>query len=133
MFNLYLVMNKINNMEFSMTIINTVYKPILGHYLGRGFEDAQLCKATDVHYGAYYKGGCLPTYKIDNKVHLGYVVMLVKDEFNKDEFSTHKQPGFEFKTKKMSDKLIREWDKWCCRNSNGKIKSLMLKHNVGGK
>ena len=37
------------------------------------------------------------------------------------------------KDKKMSDKLIREWDKWCCRNSNGKIKSLMLKHNVGGK
>ena len=116
-----------------MTTINTVYKPVLGHYLGDVLGDAQLCKATDVHYGAYYKGGCLPTYKIDNKVHLGYVVMLVKDEFNRDEFVTHDQPVFEFNTKKMSDSLIREWDRWCYQNSTGFIKSIMAKHNVGGK
>jgi len=116
-----------------MTEINTVYKPIWGHWLGK--EDGrqvQICKATDLHYGRYSTyNSAIPEWKVDRKEHLGYVVMVVEDDLSKIEFVTDEQPIHEFDTKRMSDKLAREWDRWCFQNSVGKVKDIMRKFKVG--
>ena len=113
-----------------MTVINTVYTPVSWgkhEFLERRSSDnqelkneqVQLCKATDVHYGRYTTyGSAIPEFKVDMKVHLGYVVMKVKDMYNDNDFTTRKQPIHDFKTKIMSDKLAREWNKWYLTNDN---------------
>ena len=118
-----------------MTIINTVYKPVWGHWLGdEDGKQVQICKATDYHYGKYAThGSAIAEWKIDMKEHLGYVVMIVEDELSSEEFVAHEQPIHHFDTKRMSDKLAREWNKWCLENSVGWMKELMIEHNAGGK
>jgi hypothetical protein len=102
-----------------MTEINTIYKPIWGEWLGEGDDRrVQICKATDWHYGRYTTyGSMIPTWKVDSKEHLGYVVMVVEDELNNNTFTTRKQPIHHFNTKRMSDKLAIEWDVWVAENS----------------
>ena len=117
-----------------MTEINTVYTPVWGHWLGE--EDdrkVQICKATDYHYGRYTTyGSAIPEWKVDRKENLGYVVMVVEDDLSKIEFTTHEQPIHEFDTKRMSDKLAREWDRWCLENSVGWMKELLIKYSKAG-
>ena len=116
-----------------MTEINTIYTPVWGHWLGEeDGRNVQICKATDYHYGRYTTyGSAIAEWKIDRKEHLGYVVMVVEDDLSNDNFSTHEQPIHEFDTKRMSDKLAIEWNKWCFDNSVGRIKEIMGKFQVG--
>jgi len=120
-----------------MTEIQTIYKPVWSDVISLSPDrEVTICKATEVHLGRYFsRDGFIPEFKVDCKINMGYVVFEGNREGGKlsGEFQTADQPLHEFKTKRMSDKLAREWNSWTYQNSRGFIRELKEKHDCTGK